>query len=76
MLQVKNTGHRLPPVLIPTLTEPFQRGTERVRTDEHTGVGVGPALVHSIGRAHDGTLDLVPSPARGLLVMVRFPGTP
>lgn len=37
VLRVENTGHRVPPELVPTLTEPFQRGTERVRTDEHAG---------------------------------------
>lgn len=76
VLQVQNTGHRLPPDLVPTLTEPFQRGTRRVRTDEHAGVGLGLAIVHSIVRAHGGTLDLVPGPAGGLLVTVRLPGTP
>ncbi|MET9406298.1 HAMP domain-containing sensor histidine kinase [Streptomyces sp. NPDC002935] len=76
VLRVENTGSRLPPELVPTLTEPFQRGTERVRTDEHVGVGLGLAIVHSIVRAHDGTLSLVPRPAGGLLVTVRLPGTP
>ncbi|MBT2395023.1 HAMP domain-containing sensor histidine kinase [Streptomyces sp. ISL-100] len=76
VLRVENTGHPVPPELVPTLTEPFQRGTERVRTDEHAGVGLGLAIVHSIVRAHDGTLDIVPRPAGGLLVTVRLPGTP
>ncbi|WP_279306072.1 sensor histidine kinase [Micromonospora globispora] len=76
VLRVENTGHRLPPELVPTLTEPFQRGTERVRADEHAGVGLGLAIVHSIVRAHDGTLELVPGPAGGLLVTVRLPGMP
>ncbi|MEU6649634.1 HAMP domain-containing sensor histidine kinase [Streptomyces sp. NPDC046900] len=76
VLRVANTGRRLPPELVPTLIEPFQRGTERVRTDEHAGVGLGLAIVHSIVRAHDGTLDLVPRPTGGLLVTVRLPGTP
>ncbi|WP_406407998.1 sensor histidine kinase [Streptomyces sp. NBC_01643] len=76
VLRVENTGRRLPLELVPTLTEPFQRGTERVRTDEHAGVGLGLAIVHSIVRAHDGTLDLVPRPAGGLLVTVRLPRTP
>jgi two-component system sensor histidine kinase VanS len=76
VLRVENTGRRLTPELVPTLTEPFQRGTERVRTDEHAGVGLGLAIVHSIVRAHDGTLDLVPSPGGGLLVTVRLPDTP
>lgn len=76
VLRVKNTGRPLPPELVPTLTEPFQRGTERVRTDEHAGVGLGLAIVQSIVRAHDGTLDLAPRPAGGLLVTIRLPGTP
>lgn len=39
VLRVENTGPAAPPELVPTLTEPFQRGTERVHTDEHAGVG-------------------------------------
>ncbi|MFE5714573.1 sensor histidine kinase [Streptomyces sp. NPDC056501] len=74
VVRVENTGHPLPPDLVPTLTEPFRRGTERVRTDEHAGVGLGLAIVHSIVRAHEGTLALAPRPAGGLLVTVRLPG--
>ncbi|MFG3296052.1 sensor histidine kinase [Streptomyces sp. NPDC048179] len=73
VLRVENTGPALPPDLLPTLTEPFRRGTDRVRGDEHAGVGLGLAIVHSVVRAHDGTLDLVPRPAGGLLVTVRLP---
>lgn len=76
VLRVENTGRRLPPELVPTLTEPFRRGTERVRTDEHAGAGLGLAIVHSVVRAHDGTLALAPRPAGGLLVTVRLPSTP
>ncbi|MFD1146949.1 sensor histidine kinase [Saccharothrix hoggarensis] len=76
VLRVENTGHPVAPELVPTLTEPFQRTTERARTDEHAGVGLGLAIVHSIVRAHDGTLDLTPRPAGGLVVTVRLPGAP
>ncbi|MFF8510301.1 sensor histidine kinase [Streptomyces sp. NPDC015492] len=75
VLTVENTGPRLPADLVPTLTEPFRRGAERVRTDEHAGVGLGLAIVQSVVRAHDGSLDVAPRPAGGLLVTVRLPGT-
>ena len=59
MLTVENTGDKLTPQLVSTLTEPFQRGTERIRSD-HAGVGLGLAIVKSIAQAHDGTLTIVP----------------
>ncbi|WP_103355671.1 HAMP domain-containing sensor histidine kinase [Amycolatopsis sp. CA-128772] len=73
VLQVENTGPPLPPELVPTLVEPFQRGTERTRVGEQTGVGLGLAIVHSIVRAHDGMLELTPRPGGGLLVTIRLP---
>ncbi|MFB6623874.1 sensor histidine kinase [Streptomyces sp. NPDC056374] len=76
VLRVENTGPPLAPEVVPTLTEPFQRGATRVRTDEHAGVGLGLAIVRSVVRAHDGSLDLVARPAGGLLVTVRLPGAP
>ena len=72
-LAVENTGDILNPHLVLTLTEPFQRGTERVRGD-HAGLGLGLAIVKSIVQAHDGTLTLSPRAAGGLLVTVQLPG--
>jgi two-component system sensor histidine kinase VanS len=69
LLAVQNTGPVLEPELVPTLVEPFQRGTERVRTDE-SGVGLGLAIVDSITRAHDGTLAVAPRTGGGLRVTV------
>jgi two-component system sensor histidine kinase VanS len=71
-LTVENTGETLAPRLVSTLIEPFQRGTERIRTD-HAGVGLGLAIVKSITKAHDGTLTLTPRLAGGLRVTVRLP---
>ncbi|MFI6021029.1 sensor histidine kinase [Streptomyces sp. NPDC051287] len=73
VLTVENTGRPLGPQLVSTLTEPFQRGTERVRTG-HPGVGLGLAIVKTIARAHDGTLALTPRAAGGLRVTVELPG--
>jgi two-component system sensor histidine kinase VanS len=75
MLTVENTGAKLTPQLVSTLTEPFQRGTERIRGD-HAGVGLGLAIVKSITQAHDGTLTLAPRAAGGLCVRVELPVTP
>ena len=74
MLTVENTGETLTPQLVATLAEPFQRGTERIRTD-HAGVGLGLAIVKSITEAHDGTLTLAPRPDGGLRVTVQLPAS-
>jgi two-component system sensor histidine kinase VanS len=75
LLTVENTGEKLTPQLVSTLTEPFQRGTRRVRGD-HEGVGLGLAIVKSITRAHDGTLTLTPGIDGGLCVTVQLPAPP
>ena len=72
VLTVENTGETLNPQLVATLAEPFQRGTNRIRTD-HGGVGLGLAIVKSITQAHDGTLTLTPRAAGGLRVTVQLP---
>lgn len=71
-LTVENTGEQLTPQLVATLTEPFQRGTERVHTDQ-AGVGLGLAIVKTITEAHDGTLALTPRPAGGMRITVELP---
>ena len=75
VLTVENTGEKLAPQVVPTLGEPFRRGTERIRTD-HAGVGLGLAIVKSITEAHDGTLTLTPRAAGGLCVTVLLPAAP
>jgi two-component system, OmpR family, sensor histidine kinase VanS len=75
MLSVENTGENLSAQLVSTLTEPFQRGTERTRGD-HAGVGLGLAIVKSITQAHDGTLTITPRAGGGLRVTVQLPATP
>ncbi|WP_084262904.1 sensor histidine kinase [Actinomadura formosensis] len=73
VLTVENTGEKLTPQLVSTLTEPFQRGTARIRTD-HAGVGLGLAIVKTITHAHDGTLTLAPRSAGGIRITVELPG--
>jgi two-component system sensor histidine kinase VanS len=75
VLTVENTGEELSPEPIAKFVEPFQRGSERIRS-EHAGVGLGLAIVKSIAQAHDGTLTLTPRPAGGLSVTVQLPADP
>ncbi|MDX2541402.1 HAMP domain-containing sensor histidine kinase [Streptomyces sp. WI04-05B] len=74
VLTVENTGESISPLLAATLTEPFQRGTERVHTG-HAGVGLGLAIVRTIAQAHDGTLTLTPRACGGIRVTVELPAT-
>jgi two-component system sensor histidine kinase VanS len=74
-LTVENTGEKLTRQVVATFTEPFQRGSRRIRTD-HAGVGLGLAIVRSITQAHDGTLSLTPRAAGGLCVTVELPAAP
>jgi two-component system sensor histidine kinase VanS len=75
LLTVENTGQKLDPHLVSTLGEPFQRGSNRIRTD-HAGVGLGLAIVKSITQAHEGTLTLTPRAAGGLRATVQLPAAP
>ena len=75
VLTVENSGEKLSPQLVSTLTEPFQRGTERIRND-HAGVGLGLAIVKSITQVHDGSLTITPRPAGGLRIAVQLPTPP
>ncbi|MBT2497579.1 HAMP domain-containing histidine kinase [Agromyces sp. ISL-38] len=75
MLTVENSGEMLTPQLVSTLTEPFQRGTGRIRV-HHAGVGLGLAIVKSITKAHDGNLTITPRADGGLRVTVQLPAAP
>jgi two-component system sensor histidine kinase VanS len=75
VLTVENTGEPLDPKLVSTLAEPFQRGTQRVHTDQ-AGVGLGLAIVKRIAEAHDGTLTITARRGGGLGVTVELPAAP
>jgi two-component system, OmpR family, sensor histidine kinase VanS len=74
VLTVENSGEMVSPGSVSTLTEPFQRGTERIRKD-HAGVGLGLAIVKSITQAHDGSLTVIPRSAGGLRIVVQLPAS-
>ncbi|MFJ2864241.1 sensor histidine kinase [Kitasatospora sp. NPDC087314] len=75
-LTVTNTGLRLAPETVPTLTEPFLRGRGRTaQTDPaRRGHGLGLAIVAAITDTHHGELRLTPGPAGGLRATLSLPG--
>lgn len=75
VLTVENSGEKLPPHLVSTLTEPFQRATARTH-DDHAGVGLGLAIVRRITEVHDGSLALTARAEGGLRVAVHLPVPP
>jgi len=72
VVRVESTGEMLSAESVARLSEPFQRGAGRVRSDDG-GVGLGLAIVDSIARAHGGSLSLTPRDDGGLVTEVRFP---
>ncbi|MFD5600200.1 sensor histidine kinase [Leucobacter sp. NPDC058333] len=68
-LSVENSGAHIAAHTLAMLTEPFQRGVERVRGD-HGGFGLGLAIVQSVVRAHGGSLELRPRSDGGLIATV------
>ncbi|GAB3297295.1 HAMP domain-containing protein [Epidermidibacterium keratini] len=72
ILTVQNTGDVLDPTTVETLAEPFQRGTQRVHSDQ-AGVGLGLAIVARIAQVHGGSLRLAPRAGGGLQASVILP---
>lgn len=72
-LVIENTGDILDAQRVTTLLEPFQRGAERTRSDDHGGVGLGLAIARRIAQAHGGSLQLAPRTGGGLIATMRLP---
>ncbi|WP_363557696.1 sensor histidine kinase [Microbacterium sp. LWO12-1.2] len=72
-LVIENTGEPITAHRVATLVEPFQRGAERTRSEDHVGVGLGLAIAQRITEAHDGTLVLTPRAEGGLIATVWLP---
>lgn len=73
VVTVENTGPGVEARIIPTLIEPFVRGSARV-SSANSGSGLGLALVATIVKAHGGRVLLAQSEWGGLSVRVELPG--
>ncbi|MDO8382786.1 MAG: HAMP domain-containing sensor histidine kinase [Microbacterium sp.] len=71
-LVVSNTGEVLPRDALSMLTEPFQRGSGRIR-DHDSGVGLGLAIVKSVVLAHAGMLTIEPRSTGGIDIRIDLP---
>lgn len=65
-LDVIDTGHGIPPEVLPKLFRPFQ-------TTKVNGNGLGLATTRKIVTAHGGTIDVQSEPGRGTKFTVRLP---
>ncbi|MCZ2820736.1 HAMP domain-containing sensor histidine kinase [Modestobacter sp. VKM Ac-2977] len=79
-LRVTNTGPRVPPDVLGTLTEPFVRGGGRTsfggagsHHPAQPGSGLGLAIVARVAEVHGAALELSAAPEGGLDVRVGFP---
>jgi two-component system sensor histidine kinase VanS len=72
-LVVENTGPVVSEAMLATITEPFQRGTERTRGDGHDGAGLGLAIARRIVESHRGRLRIAAPLSGGLRVEVLLP---
>jgi signal transduction histidine kinase len=65
-LDVIDTGHGIPPEVLPKLFRPFQ-------TTKANGNGLGLATTRKIVAAHGGTIDVQSEPGRGTKFTIRLP---
>jgi signal transduction histidine kinase len=71
MIEVIDTGHGIPPELLPRVTEPFF-----TTKPEGKGTGLGLAICRRIVRQHQGTIDVESRPGEGTTVRIVLPIRP
>lgn len=73
-LRIMNTGPAVPPLVLPSLFEPFRR--LEGRASGGAGAGLGLAIASSVARMHGSTIRARCRDAGGLDVEVSLPGVP
>ncbi|HEY3400027.1 MAG TPA: PAS domain S-box protein [Geothrix sp.] len=69
VLVVTDTGHGIPPEILPRITEPFFTTKPTGR-----GTGLGLAMVYGTMKAHGGSLDIQSEVGKGTSIRLCFPG--
>ena len=73
-IEVSDTGRGIPADMIPTVTEPFDKGeADPLKTQDSTGLGL--AIVKSLVDLHEGQLDIKSTVGKGTTVTVTLPNT-
>jgi signal transduction histidine kinase len=66
-IEVRDTGHGIPPDLLPRLFEPWVTTKLRDR-----GTGLGLSIVRDVIRAHGGTIDIKSEPGSGTVILIEL----
>jgi len=71
-LRIRDTGHGIPPDVLPYVFEPFRQGAEGVASGQ--GLGLGLAIARALVTLHGGTIELSsPGPSQGTLCTITLP---
>lgn len=73
-LVVANTGPGIPPDFLPFVFDRF-RQADASPTREHTGLGLGLAIVRHLVELHGGTVEAASTPGEGARFTVRIPAS-
>jgi signal transduction histidine kinase len=65
--RIQDTGHGIPPELLPKIFEPF------VSHGKSDGTGLGLAIAKSVAEAHQGSIRVESEPGHGTTMEVRIP---
>jgi PAS domain S-box-containing protein len=70
-LSVHNPGDPIPADVLPTIFDPFRRGSEHRERSESLGLGL--FIVHEIVRSHDGSIEVTSNAEEGTTFTVTLP---